>query len=245
MDIDLDFDLSDFDLIDKLTEDLGYPPEAQQRILRPRMDSNEIMHRVMFANAEEFADQIDLNERTFAWVSGNFIFGDVLEALITRRRVGVKKVYISSLSISYDNIDSLKNVLLLMGEELEKMVILLSGFIYSRHKFDVIPYLYEQLDDKDNRVQIAFGRYHAKIITLETVNGNTLTIHGSANLPSSNSIEQIMVEPNNRQLHQFNADIMDDIAARFGTINHKAGYHKLKIPKGQESYMAALQFVKE
>jgi len=244
-DIGLDFDLSDFDLIDKLTEDLGYPPEAQQRILRPRMDSDEIMHRVMFANAEEFADQISLdpNVRTFAWVSGSFIFGDIVEALITRRRVGIKRLYIATLSLSQENIDSLKNVMLLMGDDLEKLVLVVSGYQYSHEKFNLVPYMYEELDDGTDRVQIAFGGYHAKIIAIETVYGNTLIIHGSANLRSSNSIEQIMVEQS-RELFDFNAGIMDGIAERFGTINHNAEKHKFHRLEGQEAWQAAKEYAK-
>lgn len=247
LDIDLDFDLSDFQLIDRMTENLGETPEPQERILRPRIGKDEILKKVMFENAEEFADQISLdpNVRTFAWVSGSFIFGDIVEALITRRRVGVKRLYITSLSISQENIDSLKNVLILMGGELEKMVLVFSGFLYSHHKYDIVPYLYGELDDPDNRVQIAFGRWHTKIITLETVHGHTVTIHGSANLPSSNSIEQLMVEVDS-PLHRFNADILDEVAARFGTINHSARHRAdMKYIQGREAWEIARECAKE
>lgn len=246
IDFDLDFDLSDFDLIDAMTADIGHTPEAQERILRPRIDKNEILHHVMFANAEEFAEQIDLspNARTFAWLSGNFVFGDIIEALITRRRVGIKRLYISTLSVSQENIDSMKNVMLLMRDELEKIVLVVSGYQYSHEKYNLVPYMYRELDDESNRVQIAFGGWHTKIIAIETVLGNTLTIHGSANLRSSNSIEQIMVETS-RDLFEFNANIMDGIAQRFGTINHNAKYFKLKRIEGAEAYAISKEQAKE
>lgn len=245
IDFDLDFDIADFQLIDRMTEDIGETPEPQGRILQPRVEMGEILHKVMFENAEEFADQISLdpNVRTFAWISGSFIFGDIVEALVTRRRVGIKRLYIATLSLSQENIDSLKNVMLLMGDDLEKLVLVVSGYQYSHEKFNLVPYMYEELDDGTDRVQIAFGGYHAKIIAIETVYGNTLTIHGSANLRSSNSIEQIMVEQN-RDLFDFNAGIMDGIAARFGTINHKAEKHKLHRLEGQEAWQAAMEHAK-
>ena len=228
IDVELDFDADDFDLID------GKAPAAEKqrdvRILRPRLDRNDLTQRVAYDNAEAFARQIDLapGARTFAWVSGNFIFGDIVEALITARKVGVKRLYICSLSFSQENIDSLKNVMMLMGDELQQITLVFSGYQYSHEKYGLVPYMYQELDDPQNRVQIAFGRWHAKIITMETVRGHTITIHGSANMRSSNSIEQLMVEVDDRELHDFNARLMDAIAGRFGTINHGAAWRKLK-----------------
>ncbi len=102
LDFDLDFDLSDFEILSKSMESLGHTPEQQQRILQPRIDKDEIQKFVMFENADEFADQIDFSgkTRTYAWISGNFIFGDIIEALVLRRNISVKKLYIASLSFS-------------------------------------------------------------------------------------------------------------------------------------------------
>lgn len=239
-DLDLDFDLGDFDLVQK-----GEPREQPLvRIMRPRMDLDDIGRYAAFENAEVFARQLDLTPgaRTFAWVDGSFIFGDVVEALITERRVGVKRLYITSLSFSEENIDSLKNVMTIMGDELEKIVLVLSGYQYSHEKYRLVPYMYQELDDGTNRFQCAFGGWHCKIITLETVLGHTITIHGSANLRSSNSIEQVMAEVDNRDLHDFNARIMDDIAARFGTINHDAPYHRMRRIENKEAWEVSTQW---
>lgn len=239
IDLELDFDAEDFDLLEG--GDKKRPTGEKQRnvrILRPALDKKELTTRAAYENAEAFARQVDLSPgaRTFAWVSGNFIFGDVIEALVTARRVGIRRLYICSLSISQENIDSLKNVMLLMGDELERLVLVFSGYQYSHEKYNLVPYMYSELDDPMNRVQIAFGRWHAKIITMETVTGRTITVHGSANLRSSNSVEQIMVEVDNRELHDFNAGIMEDIAQRFGTINTGAEYTKLKPIEAKEAW---------
>ena len=104
--LELDFDLDDFDIL----EDLDSHP--QERILKPRLDPDTITQMVTFKNAEEFAEQIDLSPgaRTFAWVDGSFIFGDIIEALWNARNVQVKAVYISTLSMSQENVDSLHNL---------------------------------------------------------------------------------------------------------------------------------------
>ena len=236
IDFDLDFDIGDFRLFDS-----GKPsgePQRDVRILRPSLDRKDVFHKAAFENARAFARQIDLSSgaRTFAWLNGGFIFGDIAEALVVERKVGIKRLYISTLSISQENIDSLKNIMLIMGDELERLTLVFSGYQYSHEKYGLVPYMYQELDEPGNRVQIAFGRWHCKIMTIETVHGHTITIHGSANMRSSNSIEQIMVEMDNRELHDFNAAIMDDIASRFGTINHGAEYSKLKPIEGQEAW---------
>ncbi|MBQ3326507.1 MAG: hypothetical protein IJG86_01815 [Clostridia bacterium] len=236
VDAELDFDLSDFQIFD--TDGGGFLDEskAQKRILQPRIDVRDISHKVLFESAEKFAQQIDLREnaRTFAWVSGNFIFGDIIEALVMKRDMFPKNIFICSLSISQENIDSLKNIIL-MCPELERLTIVLSGYFYSHEKYGLVPYMYQELDDDSNKVQIAFGGYHAKVIAIETIYGNTLTIHGSANLRSSNSIEQVMVE-RGRDLYEFNAAIIEEIATKFGTINYNAPSNKIKRIEGNEAW---------
>ena len=236
IDAELDFDLSDFQIFDTDTGGFLDESKAQKRILQPRIDVRDISHKVLYESAEKFAQQIDLREnaRTYAWVSGNFIFGDIVEALVATRNMFPRKIHICSLSISQENIDSLKNVMI-SCPELEKLTIVLSGYFYSHEKYGLVPYMYQELDDDENRVQIAFGGYHAKVIAIETIYGNTLTIHGSANLRSSNSIEQVMVE-RGRDLYEFNAAIIEEIASKFGTINHNAPRNQFHRIEGEEAW---------
>lgn len=214
LDMDLDFNLGDFDIVDNIT---GFG-ESQERICKPKIDLADVSHVCTFENAEAFADQISLDphERTFAWGNGNFVFGDILPALVTRRGVQPRKLYIASLSLSIENIESIAAML----EELhiERCVILLSAFFYSHEKFKLVKKMYELIGD-DNRVQIVFGAYHMKFISMETLKGNYLTIHGSANMRSSNSVEQIMVEQT-PEIYAFNSQIMEEIASKYGTINY-------------------------
>lgn len=232
IDFELDFDLEDFDL----TED---GQQTGTRIMTPRLDARQISNRVTFSRAKDFADKIDLGPgaRTFAWVSGNFIFGDIIEALILQRHVWPRNIYISTLSMSQENIDSLETVL--QATQVERLYLLVSGYFYSHEKYNLIPYLYDHLDVGD-KTQIAFGNYHCKIITMETVPGHTITIHGSANLRSSNSIEQVMVEVDQRDLHDFNAGIIRELCDKYGTIDHTA----IKVPGKEELWQAAVESTK-
>lgn len=216
IDVDLDFNMSDFDLFQG--ENFQITTEPQERICRPKINVEDISHCTTFENAETFADQVSLDphERTFAWVNGNFIFGDILPALVTRRGVQPRYLYIASLSLSQDNIDAI--AVMLECLHIERLVIFLSAYFYSHEKFRLVKYMYDLIGG-DDRVQIVFGTYHMKFITMETHRGNTLTIHGSANLRSSNSFEQIMFEQD-RTIYEFNRDIMEAIAAKYGTINY-------------------------
>lgn len=233
---DLDFNVADFNLLDN---DSDAQPEKQDRILQPRIDKDSVTNHVMYENAEAFAEQIDLdpNVRTFAWVSGSFVFGDIIEALLFKRGVVPRELYICTLSISQENIDSLVNVM--DTGYVERLVLVISGYFYSHEKFKLVPYMYEQLDQYGDRVHIVFGNYHAKIITMRTVLDHYITIHGSSNMRSSNSIEQMMLEQS-KELHEFNAAIMDRLVERFDTINHNAPPTKLKRLEGKKSWQVVL-----
>lgn len=217
LDFELDFDLADFDVLDTL--DVPMPGEPQSRVVQPKINLREISRATCFENAEEFARQISLepDERTYAWVNGGFVFGDIIPALITARGISPKTLYVASLSLSAVNIEGLRAVL----EEAhpERMVILLSGYFYSHEKHGLIPYLYDALGN-DDRVQIVFGNYHMKFISLETRAGHVLNIHGSANLRSSNSVEQVIVDQD-RAIYEFNRDVSEDVAKHYGTIDYR------------------------
>lgn len=170
--------------------------------------------------------------RTYAWVNGNFIFGDLIEAL-WNRGCDIKDLYICSLSLSADNIDSLYNIL--TYSNINHLYLVLSGYFFSHEKYGLIEYLYDKLDDP--RVQIAFGAYHGKVFAFDTHRGNTYTCHGSANLRSSNSIEQICFETT-PDIYKFNADIIKSVCDKYGTINHITREHNDKRLTQAESWEA-------
>ena len=149
--------------------------------------ADQLQKVVAFENAQAFAEQIDLTpgSRTYCWLSGNFIFGDIIEALVTEQLVEMDEICISTLGMSMENIDSLKNVLVMLPDC--KLYMMISAYFYSHYRNDLIPYLYGELDIGD-RTQISFSNCHGKIITIHTKHGHNITIHGSANLRSCNCI---------------------------------------------------------
>lgn len=184
IDFELDFDLGDFNLVEQNGD------EPRSRIITPRLNVKNVCQHVAYKNAREMARQIDLREgcRTFAWVSGDFIFGDLLEALILEKHISPKKIYICSLGMSQENIDSLENII--RATKLEQLTILLSGYFYSHEKERLIPYMYEHLDVGEI-TQVAFSNYHCKIIAVETFPGLFLPSTGApicaAQIPLSRS----------------------------------------------------------
>lgn len=226
--LDLDFDIGDFSF---LTDE-----EETVRIMKPRMPETARHHKVKFDNALKLAESLDLSPgaRTTCIVPGNFIMGDLIEALILDRKMDVKSIYINTLSMSQENIDSLRTILNLRPR-LEKLNVLLSAYFYSHEKYKLVKYLYDELDI-DNRLQVSFMRTHCKIYLIETHKGNQYVISGSANLRSSANIEQFEIE-NNPELFEFYKTMFDNILKKYPTINYKVG----KPVKGVKAWQAVAQ----
>lgn len=78
---DLDFDLGDFEIVDS---DDGFSIDDRPNDVRywtPRVDKREVLRLGNYKYARDFVEHIDLapGARTYAWVDGSFIFGDIIE----------------------------------------------------------------------------------------------------------------------------------------------------------------------
>lgn len=211
IDVDLDFDIGDFTLIED---------EESPRYMHPKMTRSAVYTSVDYDNAKLMADRVPLepNTRTTVIVPGSFIFGDLLEALVLHRGLDVRKMYISTLSINEENVDSLKNILLF--SRLGSLNILLSGYFYSNYKATIVPYMYQELDVEE-RFQCAFCNTHMKVVLMETADGRHFVLHGSANMRSSSSLEQFDIEES-AELYDFYQAAFDGLLDKYKTINHKA-----------------------
>lgn len=174
---------------------------------------------VCYEHAQDFADalRIDNETETFAYVAGGFVFGDFLEALVEANRISVRRLGMQMLSLNDENIDSLRNVVEMCGTE--RLDLCLSGYWYSTemHKGGVVGYLFEQLDLEGLELHVAIAELHCKVLTIETWAGNRLTMHGSANLRSSNSIEQVHISPD-PALYEFCAGVTDRIVEAYDVV---------------------------
>lgn len=219
---DLDFSLSD---VARGGEDDGL---ATTRYDRPRIYDN-VLGEVAYEHACDFVDDLDLHDgyRAFAFVSGNFVFGDVLEAMVDRRKVAPRKMTIQTLSMSEENIDSLHNVIDLMDGRLEQLRIILSVYFWGHehHPGQLVPYLYEALDVPGIDFDVAFASIHTKIVSVETLAGNHLVMDGSANLRSSRNIEQIRIECDDG-LYEYIEGFVDKVFAAYSAVNKSEPYPK-------------------
>jgi hypothetical protein len=186
-DFDMDFDAFDFE--GKEADPLETCVYTRPVVRRPQTCAWE--------HAQDLARDlvIDNEHETFAFVSGNFVFGDLLEALVDAKKLSVRRLGIQTLSMSDENIDSIRNVLEMMP--VERLDLVLSDYWYAHesHKGGLVPYLFEELDLEGLELRVAFAGVHCKILTVETLRGNHITMHGSANLRSSGNVEQLHISP--------------------------------------------------
>jgi len=167
--------------------------------------------------------QLHKNSRYFVILDGHFIFGDLIESILTSRNWYAKKMTISTLSMSLNNIFSLQN--LLKGDFIGELNLIVSDYFYSHERNGLIKDIYENLDI-DNKFQLAVASTHCKICQFETENNRFIVIHGSANLRSSSNIEQIVIEEN-EELYRFNDDFQSRIINKYATIKKSLRRKKL------------------
>lgn len=220
--IELDLDLGDFDL--SASADV----ELETRIIKPKYHHPINQRMVKAERASGLASQINLERgmRVHCVVSGNFIFSQFLAALLIDSSIRAKRIVISTLSMSQDCIESLKDICDI--GLCERLDLIVSAYFYSHERRKLIPYLYESLDydDAPFQFQLAVAGTHCKTILIETEGGAKLVIHGSANLRSSRSLEQFSIEEN-QDLYDFHVDYSDKIIAEYKTINKEVRAGKL------------------
>jgi hypothetical protein len=191
---------------------------SKSRYIEPRFEPEIADCFLKYDNAADLATAIgnpSKGSRFYCIINGNFIFGDFIEALIVENEWQVEDLTISTLSMSDENVDSLAG--LLNGGHVAQLNLIVSDFFFSHERGGMVPYLYEKLDIED-RFQLAVASVHTKICLIQTIGGNKIVIHGSANLRTSSNVEQIMIE-NNDDLYDFNAEIHNAIIDRYKTIN--------------------------
>ena len=217
LDINFNIDLGDFSDIE-----INLNIDDTQRYCKPAMSRSK---NVKFKNAKKLSKEILIgkNERYFCIIDGSFIFGDFIEAFLTDRNMKVKELTISTLSMSQENIESFRN--LLTWGYIDKLNIIVSDFFYSHERNNLVKYMYERLDI-DDKFQLSVCRTHTKICLIENYRDEKYIIHGSANLRSSDNIEQFMIEEN-KELYDFNFDFHKKIIDNFATVKKSLRGDKL------------------
>lgn len=234
----MDFNLPDIDLDNfDLNTDIGTAKisKMKNRYIKPKKWRGFHERQIKYDNAAKLSKEVVVteSERAFVLVNGNFVFGDFMEAFIVDRNLHVKDMYITTLSLSENNIYSLEN--LVEGGYIDNLTLIVSDYWYSHEKFQLLPIIYEYLDTGKCNFQLAAIRSHAKITCFETHDGKKCVMHGSANLRSSDNIEQLVVEQSH-DLYDFNKDWMSKVMEKYKTINKDAKPGKNKSERGQAAW---------
>lgn len=230
MDLELNIDLDDLDL-DESTFDLGADLDLDLDFARSEeIDSRIHVRRfqrlsprlVRYDNAADLAaalPELPDGAGVHALVSGNFIFGDFLEAWLVATNYYAEEMLVVTLSLGKENVDSLKN--LMAGGYVGRMALLVSDywFAHERRKNGGVPYIVDTLCPYDGFSFAAAGT-HAKISLIRTSCGRHLVMHGSANLRSSRNMEQFGID-NDRDLYEFHAGWIRPLVERFA-VTHKS-----------------------
>lgn len=226
-DLELDYDPDDFAIVESEME--------PTRVMPPSMPRPTVVDRVLYDHAVDLAARLDLRPgaRTTALVSGNFIFGDLIEALVLERGIDAQEITISTLSLSQENVDSLRNIL--EERDVERLNLCVSAYFYSHNRGTLVPYIYQELDVGE-KFQIAFCNTHCKICIIASRKGTRYVLHGSANLRSSGCLEQIELEES-PALYDFYAETIGAIIRKYPTIDHK----RPKIARGETTWQAVRQ----
>ena len=191
-------------------------------------------HMVKYENAEKMANDIVLEKwcRYHSIISGSFIAGDFIEALIVSKKLKVAEMWITTLSLSADNVISLQNFLDFepIDEEwghpfVKKLNLIISDYFYSHERKNLIPLIYDKLASGD-RFQLAVAGTHCKTALILTECGLKIVVHGSANLRSSGNIEQLEIEEN-ECIFDFQREYMENILTMYSTIKKPLRHIKL------------------
>lgn len=193
------------------------PNKPSSRYIKPKKSIEVPTKALKYKNALELAKDINFNDfnRYYCIIDGTFIFGDFIEAFIVNYNIKVKKMTISTLSLSLENIESLRN--LIYGNYVEELNLIVSDYWFQNERNNLVRHIYDRLDYED-RFQLASASVHTKICIFETSNNRKFVFHGSANLRSSSNVEQLMLEEC-EILYNFNDEIHDSIIRTYKTIN--------------------------
>jgi hypothetical protein len=191
-------------------------PEKESRYIKPPLTKQLPDRLLKFSNAEKLAKAINFNsgESTFALLAGNFVFCDFIEAFFYQHNIYTDRLQISTLSLAYDNIIILKN--LMNGGFVQNFDLIISSYFYSHERHNLIKEIYKELDFGD-RFQLAVAAIHTKMVSFKTEGGKHILISGSANLRSSNNVEQIYIQ-DNKEIFNFVTDFNNRIIETYKTI---------------------------
>lgn len=179
-----------------------------------------IRHKcIRYEHAETLAQdmgEVKDGDKIDVLLSGKFIMGDFIEAYFVENNLHATRLLICTLSFNENNVDSLKN--LLDGGYVDRIDLICSHYFYAHNRSTLVRYAYQELDDPEtDRFQLAIASTHTKTYQWELDDGTKVIMHGSSNMRSSGSIEQMCIEAS-AETYDFYAELNDDILSQYSTI---------------------------
>ena len=242
--MNLDFNLNLFDDDDDAIDpDMFLGDETQEPSPFARVRRHYPPRCVKYERAQELVKaigKIQDGEHINAIVSGNFIAGDFIEAYLFENDLIAEEILISTLSLSRDNVDSLKNIqdYRLAG----RLGLIVSDFFFAHERRTGIEDLITQLATAPGSFTLAVAGAHTKITLIKTQCGQHLVIGGSANLRSSLNIEQITLDncPIQYAFHrEWMATILNDYQATHKMLRRDALWQTIHQPAAPAKTRAA------
>lgn len=143
-------DFSSLDLnLDALGDWGGDEEKAEKEFIRAAKLN---LSPVTWDNAEAAADAVDYDKDYFALLSGRFIFGDFIEALIYKKELLPHRVYITTLGMSRENIDSIVNIAGYLG--CEHLNLIVSNYFVAMERAKLVPYMISQFTGQHINVAV-------------------------------------------------------------------------------------------
>lgn len=192
---------------------------------------------VAFENAAAMARSIDWTHDYMAFVSGAFVFGDFIEALLYVKNLCPSAVYITTLGMSENNVDSIVNLTDYL--EAERVSLIISHYFEGVERHRLIPYMEHEFGDRP--IDIAVLQSHCKICLIRSGKGDA-AICGSANLSSSNNVENFILLHDPATIDYLQARL-DNIMERFTVFHGMTGEtdHRRRHNTGRDAYLAMMK----
>ena len=203
---DFEFD-DDFDFLD---DDSGTNRDDRIDDRFIKLQNSPIAcHQVSYSNARRLARDIKIQrgETVFCNLNGKFVFGDFIAAFIQENNLTVVELTVISLSGGIDNLEMLEA--LKARGWVERINLVLSEYFLRTEEAKhtaTIKYLKQLSDTYGEAFNISYTNTHAKLTLIKTEKqgqNGYVVMHGSANLRSSQSLEQLVIHEN-KELYDFN-----------------------------------------
>lgn len=188
-------------------------------------------------NAEALARHIDWRHDYIALVSGAFVFGDFLELLLYVHDLRPTAVYVATLGMSENNMDSIVNMVDYLGAE--KVNLIISQYFESVKRNDMFPMMKRKFDGYP--VDVATLQTHCKIFIVRSPKGDAV-ITGSANLSSCNGVEQFVIMHDPAAVDYLQSRL-DNIMEKFTVFRGLTGetVQKRERNTGMDAYFAMMK----